>query len=130
MDASAGEPPRSTPGEAAAGVSAQASKDAGRRAALFEGAAAAGFRGVVAAGLQVRGVAMRSVRVGLAAGLFEASRSGASRGTKRLRRTARLAQAVANGPCQWPRRMPTHTAAAERSSSAAQVRLTSPLLRV
>ena len=43
MDASAGEPPRSTPGEAAAGVSAQASKDAGRRAALFEGAAAAGF---------------------------------------------------------------------------------------
>ena len=89
MDASAGEPPRSTPGEAAAGVSAQASKDAGRRAALFEGAAAAGFRGVVAAGLHVRGVAMRSVRVGLATGLFDASRSGASRGTKRLRRTAR-----------------------------------------
>ena len=43
--------------------------------------------------------------------------------TKRLRRTARLAQAVANGPCQWPRRLPTHTAAAERSSSAAQVTL-------
>ena len=89
MDASAGELFRSTPGEAAAGVSAQASKDAGRRAALFEGAAAAGFRGVVAAGLHVRGVAMRSARAGLDTGLFDASRSGASRGTKRLRRTAR-----------------------------------------
>mgnify|MGYP004337477621 CR=1 FL=1 len=36
MDASAGELFRSTPGEAAAGVSAQASKDAGRRAALYD----------------------------------------------------------------------------------------------
>ena len=88
MDASAGELFRSTPGEAAAGVSAQ-SKDAGRRAALFEGAAAAGFCGVRAAGLHVRGVAMRSARAGLDTGLFDASRSGASRGTKRLRRTAR-----------------------------------------
>ena len=44
---------------------------------------------VRAAGLHVRGVAMRSARAGLDTGLFDASRSGASRGTKRLRRTAR-----------------------------------------